>query len=35
MAAMAVFGLLAWCVAWRYERNPRRRIGDVPVRWSS
>ena len=25
MAAMAVFGLLAWCV-WRYERNPRRRI---------
>ena len=25
MAAMAVFGLLAWCV-WRYERNPRRLI---------
>ena len=25
MAAMAVFGLLAWCV-WRYEKNPRRRI---------
>ena len=25
MVAMAVFGLLAWCV-WRYEKNPRRRI---------
>lgn len=25
MAAMSVFGLLAWCV-WRYEKNPRRCI---------